>query len=98
MQLGVQRIVCLSMAPLLIGLHYPAGVFVYWITNNTISMAQVLAFNHPPVRAAFGLTPIPTAPTQGSAEEFENIRQKILSVSKSPALNVPEEGGKTRSG
>jgi YidC/Oxa1 family membrane protein insertase len=41
MQLGVQRIVCLSAVPLLVGLKYPAGVFIYWVVNNLFSSVQV---------------------------------------------------------
>ena len=41
MQLGVQRIVAFSAVPLLIGLNYPAGVFVYWISNNLLTGLQV---------------------------------------------------------
>lgn len=91
MQRGVQRIVCLSMAPLLIGLQYPAGVFIYWITNNSFSMLQVVAFNQPSIRKFFGLDPIPTAPPSGSREEFERMRHKILEVAKAPQLNIPKK-------
>jgi membrane protein insertase Oxa1/YidC/SpoIIIJ len=41
MMVGVQRIGCLSLIPLLAGLKYPAGVFVYWISNNLFSLCQV---------------------------------------------------------
>ena len=93
MQKGVQRILCLSMAPLLIGLHYPAGVFVYWITNNAFSVVQVVAFNQPWVRGTFGLPPIPTSPPPGSEQEFEMLKQKIIDVSQARALNVPAKAG-----
>jgi hypothetical protein len=41
MQIGIQRIICFSMIPLLIGLKYPAGVFIYWISNNLFTGMQV---------------------------------------------------------
>lgn len=58
MQLGVQRIMCASMVPMMIGLKYPAGVFVYWIGNNCFSMAQIWLLNQPAVRSRFGLPPL----------------------------------------
>jgi hypothetical protein len=41
MQLGIQRIVCFTMVPLLLGLKYPAGVYIYWISNNLFTGIQV---------------------------------------------------------
>jgi YidC/Oxa1 family membrane protein insertase len=41
LQRGIQRICCFSMVPLLVGLKYPAAVFLYWITNNLVSGVQV---------------------------------------------------------
>ena len=55
MQVGVQRIICFSMVPLLVGLKYPAGVFVYWISNNLFTGLQVAIFSHVRVRKALGL-------------------------------------------
>mmetsp|Transcript_44638 Transcript_44638/g.140865 ORF Transcript_44638/g.140865 Transcript_44638/m.140865 type:complete len:93 (+) Transcript_44638:198-476(+) len=50
MQLGVQRILCFSMVPMLIGLKYPAGVYLYWIANSMFAMCQILLLNHPAVK------------------------------------------------
>lgn len=55
MQIGIQRIICFSMVPMLIGLKYPAGVFIYWISNNLFTGMQVALLGHSRVRQLLGL-------------------------------------------
>ncbi|KAI9098275.1 60Kd inner membrane protein-domain-containing protein [Phlyctochytrium arcticum] len=35
--------------------HFPAGVFMYWISTNAFSLAQTLALKRPPVRKFFNI-------------------------------------------
>ena len=62
MQLGIQRIICFSLVPLLIGLKYPAGVFVYWVSNNLATGLQVAILNSSRARQAMRLPAQTTVP------------------------------------
>ncbi|KAI8812852.1 60Kd inner membrane protein-domain-containing protein [Cladochytrium replicatum] len=45
---NVMRVMCFASA--WVTMHFPAGVFMYWVTANVISMIQVFALNNPVVR------------------------------------------------
>ncbi|KAI8809505.1 60Kd inner membrane protein-domain-containing protein [Cladochytrium replicatum] len=45
---NVMRVMCFASA--WVTMNFPAGVFMYWVTANIISMIQVFALNNPMVR------------------------------------------------
>ena len=41
---------------------FPTGIFVYWISTNTIGIAQTVALRQPVIRSLVGMPPLPSLP------------------------------------
>ena len=44
---------------------FQSGIFIYWITTNSIGMVQTVALRQPPIRALVGMPALPGASSQG---------------------------------
>ena len=44
---------------------FQSGIFIYWITTNSIGMVQTVALRQPPIRALVGMPALPEASSQG---------------------------------
>jgi len=72
----VMRAIAVAMIPVTASL--PSAVFVYWATNNTISIFQTVALKNEKLRKMLGILKAPDAPKKDEAEF--NPLQKIIDV------------------
>ncbi|XP_042750107.1 mitochondrial inner membrane protein OXA1L-like [Lagopus leucura] len=61
---AVLRVLPLVFLPMTV--HFPAAIFVYWLTSNTFSLLQALLLRLPAVRSALRIPAPPPPPPPGS--------------------------------
>lgn len=74
---AVLRVLPLLFLPMTV--HFPAAIFVYWLTSNTFSLLQTLLLRIPAIRSALRIPappPIPPPDPTGSAPK-EGILQRM---------------------
>uniref|UniRef100_A0A803YLM1 Membrane insertase YidC/Oxa/ALB C-terminal domain-containing protein n=1 Tax=Meleagris gallopavo TaxID=9103 RepID=A0A803YLM1_MELGA len=60
---AVLRVLPLLFLPMTV--HFPAAIFVYWLTSNTFSLFQTLLLRFPSVRSALRIPAPPPSPPPG---------------------------------
>lgn len=81
--------------------YFPAGLFMYWITSNLVTLAQnYLIYHHGPGKrspdAAGSTKKNDAQPTQDSQETRDTERQDGLEVATGNARQKPKESGRKR--
>jgi len=90
MMRNVFRFMGVAMVPLM--MNMPAGLFVYWLGNGTLSLAQILALKNPSMKAFLNIPPPPPPPPPMSEEEAAvNIDINAVKADKSPFIKLYEE-------
>ncbi len=90
MMRNVFRFMGVAMVPLM--MNMPAGLFVYWLGNGSLSLAQIVALKNPNIKAALNI-PMPPPPPPPVTEEEAAVTIDIDAVKtdKSPFIKLYEE-------
>ncbi len=79
----------LIMVPSLVLAGIPNGVFMYWVSANAFSLAQVLLLQIPGVKPALGIPVPPTAPPSTPLPESLAPRIPSAVFSSRPTVKSP---------
>lgn len=90
MMRNVFRFMGLAMIPFT--MNMPSGLFVYWLGNGSLSLAQIIALKNPNIKAALNI-PMPPPPPAPMTEEEAAVTVDVDAVQKdkSPFIKLYEE-------
>jgi len=87
---NVFRFMGVAMVPLM--MNMPAGLFVYWLGNGSLSLAQILVLKNPNMKAMLNILPPPPPPVPMTEEEAAvNMDLNAIKTDKSPFIKLYEE-------